>query len=47
MLGWIREARINLKTGLVVIGLALLVWAIVVYVNLRDFVPAELLDGSG
>ncbi len=42
MLGWIREARINLKTGLVVIALALAVWAVVVYVNVRDFVPAEL-----
>lgn len=42
MLDWIRGARINLKTGLIVIGLALALWAAVVYVNLRDFVPEEL-----
>ena len=42
MLEWIRGARINMKTGLVIIALALAVWAVVVYVNLRDFVPDEL-----
>ena len=42
MLEWIRGARINMRTGLVIIALALAVWAVVVYVNLRDFVPAEL-----
>ena len=42
MLGWIREARINLKTGIAIIVIALAVWAAVVYVNLRDFVPEEL-----
>ncbi len=42
MLGWIRDARINLKTGLIVIVLALTVWAVVIYVNVRDFVPEEL-----
>ena len=42
MLEWICGARINLKTGLVIIALALTVWAVVVYVNLRDFVPDEL-----
>lgn len=44
MLGWIRDARINLKTGLVIIALTLAVWAVVVYVNVRDFVPAELTE---
>lgn len=42
MLDWIRGARINFKTGLVIIAIALAVWAAVVYVNLRDFVPEEL-----
>ncbi len=42
MLGWIRNARINFKTGLVIILIVLAVWAAVVYVNLRDFVPEEL-----
>ena len=41
MLGWIRGARINMKTGMVIIALAIAVWAVVVYVNLRDFVPEE------
>jgi len=42
MLDWIRGARINLKTGLIVIALALALWAAVVYVNIRDFVPEAL-----
>lgn len=42
MLDWIRGARINLKTGLIVIALALALWAAVVYVNIRDFVPEVL-----
>jgi len=42
MLGRIRRARIGLRTGLFVIVLALLAWAAVVYVNVRDFVPEEL-----
>ncbi|MDG2283809.1 MAG: hypothetical protein P8L45_11850 [Longimicrobiales bacterium] len=42
MLEWIRGARINLKTGLVIIALALAAWAVVVYANLQDFVPKEL-----
>jgi hypothetical protein len=42
MLDWIRNARIDARTGIVVIVLALLVWAVVVYVNVRDFVPEEL-----
>jgi len=41
MLGWIRNARIDWKTGLVVIALAVMAWAVVVYVNVRDFVPEE------
>ncbi len=43
MLGWIRNARIDLRTGLIVIALALAAWAVVVYVNVRDFVPEELI----
>ena len=42
MLGWIRNARVNFKTGVVVILIALAVWALVTYVNIRDFVPEEL-----
>lgn len=42
MLKWIRDARINLKTGIFVILLALAMWAVVVYTNVRDFVPDEI-----
>lgn len=41
MLRWIRGARINVKTGIVIIALTIAVWAVVVYVNVRDFVPEE------
>lgn len=44
MLGWIRNARIDLRTGIVVIALALAAWAVVVYVNIRDFVPEEITE---
>lgn len=44
MLKWIREARIDLRTGLIVIALALMVWAVVIYVNMRDFVPEEFTE---
>ena len=42
MLDWIRNARIDLRTGIFVIVLALVVWGVLVYVNVRDFVPEEL-----
>lgn len=42
MITRIRGARVNFKTGIVIIALALLVWAAVAYVRIRDFVPEEL-----
>ena len=42
MLNWIRNARINLKTGLVVIALALTAWVVVIYVSMRDYVPEDM-----
>ena len=44
MLKWIRGTRLSMKTTVFVVVLALAVWAMVVYVNLRDFVPEELLQ---
>ena len=44
MLDWIRGKRFDLKTTVIVIAIALVVWALVVYVNLRDFVPEELTE---
>ena len=42
MLDRIRNARVDARTGIAVILLALLVWGVVIYVNARDFVPEEL-----
>lgn len=44
MLGWIRGKRFGWKTTLLVIAVALAAWALVVYANLRDFVPEELTE---
>ena len=41
MLKMIRDARIDFRTGVVVIALALAAWAAVVYLNARDMVPPE------
>ena len=46
MLGRIRGARVSRKTALIVVLLALAAWAVVVYVNVRDFVPEELRSSS-
>lgn len=42
VLKWIREARLNMKTGIIILVLAILMWAVVTYVRVRDFVPPEL-----
>jgi hypothetical protein len=42
MIRRIRAARVDLRTGILIIALALLVWGVVAYVRIRDFVPAEL-----
>ena len=44
MLGRLRGARVSRKTAIVVVLLVLAVWAVVVYTNLRDFVPEELTE---
>ncbi len=44
MLRKIQGARVGRKTALIVIALALALWAAVVYVNVRDFVPEELTE---
>ena len=42
MLKWIRGARLDMKTGIAIILLSLIVWGVMIYVNVRDFVPEEL-----
>ena len=44
MLGWLRGKRFDRRTTLVVLAVALVAWAAVVYVNVRNFVPEELRD---
>jgi hypothetical protein len=41
MLRWIRKARLDFRTGIIVIILALIVWGVVAWVRVRDFVPEE------
>jgi hypothetical protein len=44
VLKWIREARLDFKTGLFLLVLAVIMWAVVTYVGIRDFVPSELTE---
>jgi hypothetical protein len=39
---WIRGKRFDLKTTVIVIAIAGVIWVLFVYVNIRDFVPEEL-----
>ena len=41
MLRRIQGARVSRRTGIIIIAITLAIWAIVVYVNIRDFVPVE------
>ena len=47
MLKRIRGARVGLKTFAIVVALALLVWAVVVYVQIRDFMPDDFVETTG
>jgi len=42
MIRRIQDVRIGYKTGIVVIVLALILWGLVSYVRIKDFVPEEL-----
>jgi hypothetical protein len=42
MLKWIRGARLDFKTGLVILVLALILWGVVTWARIADFVPEEL-----
>jgi len=46
MIRQIRAVRFSLKTSILIIALALIVWGIVTYVRIRDFIPAELSEPS-
>ena len=44
MIRRIRDAHVDLRTGVIIIALALLVWGAVTYVKIRDLVPEELAE---
>lgn len=47
MLKWIRDARIDFKTGVILIVITLAVWAAVVYLNMNDVVEEFSQPPSG
>lgn len=44
MLRRIQGARVSRRTALVVLLVALVIWGVVIYVRVRDFVPAEFTE---
>ena len=44
MLKWMRGKRFDMKTTVIVIVIALVAWAIVVYANVQEFVPDEFTE---
>lgn len=47
MLKWIRDARIDFKTGVILIVITLIIWAAVVYLNMNDVVEEFSQPRSG
>ena len=41
MLGWIRGKRFDLKTTVVLLLIAVAVWAVVSWARIKDFIPVE------
>ena len=41
MLKWIRGKRLDLRTSIILLVLALAAWALVVRANVADFIPEE------
>lgn len=44
MLKWMRGKRFNMKTTIIVIVIALVGWAFVIYANVEEFVPDLLTE---
>ncbi len=42
MLKKIRSVRLDLRTSIILLVLALLAWAFIIYANIQEFVPEEL-----
>ena len=47
MLKWMRGKRFDLKTTVIVLVVVGLIWAVFVYVNIRDFVSEEFTEPVG
>ncbi len=47
MLKWMRGKRFDMKTTMVAIVITLLAWAVVIYVNIQEFVPDEYTEERG
>ena len=47
MLKWLRGKRFDMKTTVIALVIAGLIYAVFVYVNIRDFVPEELTEPVG
>lgn len=41
MLKWIRGKRLDLRTTIIIIVVALAAWALVIKINVDNFIPAE------
>ena len=41
MLKWMRGKRFDMKTTIIALVIAALAWAVVIYVNIQEFVPEE------
>ena len=44
MLKWMRGKRLDMKTTIIVIVIALVAWAFVIYANIQEFVPDEFTE---
>jgi hypothetical protein len=46
VLKWIRGKRFDLKTTIILLLIALAFWAVASWARIKDFIPAELRQGS-
>jgi len=44
MIKWMRGKRFSVKTTIIVIVIALVAWAFVIYANVQEFVPDEFTE---
>ena len=44
MMKWLRGKRLDLKTSIVILVIAIAIWAVFAYLNMQNLVPPELLE---